>query len=486
MTTHADTNVSDNHADFSEPGQINAVFASQQARAVQLRQSTAAERIAKITRLRDAVLARQDDIYAAMRADFNKPEAEVDLGEIMIVKQEANHAIKQLKQWMKPKKVKPTAALLGTSSYIKYEPRGVCLIISPWNFPLMLLFGPLISAIAAGNTAILKPSEMTPQVSQLQKEIIESIFTEDEIAIFLGDAKVSTALLALPFDHCFFTGSPAVGKIVMTACAKHLTSVTLELGGKSPTIVDQSADILKTAGSLIFGKCGNMGQACTAPDYALVEAGTQDALVAALQNVIERRYGNTAEAQKNNADLARIINIRHAERIAHLVQDALDKGATLAYGGDIDIEGRWIQPTVLTDVPDDADIMHEEIFGPVLAIKTWQNLDEAIQLINSKPKPLALYVYSSQQSVIDKVLNETSSGDAGINACMMHFLNHNLPFGGVNNSGIGNAHGHHGFLAFSHERSVIRDKFAATAKTMPPYNEKTRKFIQFILKWMAR
>lgn len=472
--------------DSNSANEIQRIFSAQQRKAVELRQSSAEQRIEKIKKLRDAVLAHQDDIYSAMRSDFNKPEAEVDLGEIMLVKQDANYAIKQLKKWMKPKKVKATPALFGTSSYIKYEPRGVCLIISPWNFPLMLLFGPLISAIAAGNTAMLKPSEMTPAVSALQRKIIQSVFPEDEVAIFLGDADVSQRLLELPFDHCFFTGSPAVGKIVMSACAKHLTSVTLELGGKSPAVIDSTANLGKTAGSLIFGKCGNNGQACTAPDYALVEAETEAALVQELIGVIESRYGDTLEKQRATPDLARVINQRHAQRLHNLIQDALDNGATLAYGGDRDVENCWIQPTILTNVPDDAKIMHEEIFGPILAVKTWTILDDAIAFINSKPKPLALYVYSKQQNVIDKVLGETTSGDAGINACMMHFINHHLPFGGVNNSGIGNAHGHHGFLTFSHERSVLRDKFAATANTMPPYDAKTRKFIRFVMKWLAR
>lgn len=482
------TNTAENILTFSTANadDIARVFNLQQQTAVKLRRSTAEARIAKIEKLRDAVLENQDAIYAAMRSDFNKPEAEVDLGEIMIVKQDAHYAIKQLKQWMKPKKVKTTPALFGTSSYIKYEPRGVCLIVSPWNFPLMLLFGPLISALAAGNTAILKPSEMTPAVSELQRKIIQETFPEDEVAIFLGDAEVSKTLLDLPFDHCFFTGSPAVGKIVMGACAKHLTSVTLELGGKSPAFVHPSADLDKTAGSIIFGKCGNMGQSCTAPDYALVDPSVEADFVAALQKTIEQRYGDTLEKQKATPDLARIINQRHAKRLDRLIQDAIDKGATVAFGGDRDVDTCWIQPTVLTNVPDDAEIMHEEIFGPILAIRTWQSLDDAIALVNSKPKPLALYVYADDQSVIDKVLNETTSGDAGINACMMHFVNHHLPFGGVNNSGIGNAHGHHGFLTFSHERSVLRDKFAATANTMPPYTEKTRKFIRFVMKWLAR
>ncbi|MGJ8668892.1 MAG: aldehyde dehydrogenase family protein [Oceanococcus sp.] len=464
---------------------ISRVYQAQQQRAIALRQSSAAERMQLIRRLRDAVLERRDEIYQAMSTDFHKPEAEVDLGEIMVVVQEANDAIKHLKRWMKPQKVKATMALMGTQNHIRYEPKGVCLIVAPWNFPVNLLLGPLISCLAAGNTAMLKPSEMTPATSTLMEEIINSLFDEKDVAVFQGGADVSQSLLELKFDHCFFTGSPAVGKIVMAACAKHLCSVTLELGGKSPVFVDKSAKLADAAGSLAFGKCGNAGQACISPDYALVEASIRDALVAELSAVLDRRFGKGAEAQKQNADFARIVNVRHTQRIKALIDDALERGATLAYGGDVDVEARWVQPTILVDVPDDALIMQEEIFGPVFPIRTWQNVDEAINWVNAGEKPLALYVYSNDDAMIEKVIGQTSSGDAAINTCMVHFLNHNLPFGGANNSGIGKAHGYHGFKSFSHERSVVRDRYAMSQLTSPPYNALTMKIIKFVVRFFS-
>lgn len=492
-SNHSDTSTSNPMEDNTlEPlivkhngADMRRVFALQQVKALALRTSTSAERIAKIEQLCAAVLKRRDEIYAAMRADFNKPEAEVDLGEIMVVKQEAKDAIRHLKSWMKPQRVSANKMLLGTFNHVRYEPKGVCLIIAPWNFPVNLLIGPLISCLAAGNTAMLKPSEMTPATSRLMQEIIEGLFDESEVAVFQGAAETSQALLELKFDHCFFTGSPAVGKIVMAACAKHLTSVTLELGGKSPVVVEQSANLKDAAGSLAFGKCNNAGQACIAPDYALVEQAVRDEFVRELVKVIEQRYGDTLAKQQQTPDLARIINQRHTQRIADLIDDAVNKGATLAYGGDVDVDACWIQPCILLDVPPDADIMEEEVFGPVLPVQSWTTLSAAVGEINRREKPLALYVYSKDKDVIDQVINNTSSGDAAINTCMVHFLNGNLPFGGANNSGIGKAHGFHGFKSFSHERSVVRDRFAATQLTAAPYNRFTRWFIKFVIRWMA-
>ncbi len=469
----------------SDSLRMRSVHAQQRERALELRQSTAAQRIEAITRLRDAILARREDIYQAMAADFRKPEAEVDLGEVMVVVQEANSAIRHLKRWMKPRRVAPTAALLGTQNSVRYEPKGVCLIIAPWNFPVNLLIGPLISCLAAGNTAMLKPSEMTPATSSLMQEILEELFDERDVAVFQGGAEVSQSLLELKFDHCFFTGSPAVGKLVMAACAKHLCSVTLELGGKSPVVIDASAKLKDAAGSLAFGKCNNAGQACIAPDYALVESSARNTFVGELISVLEARYGNTLEQQKQTPDLARIVNQRHTQRIKALIDDALSRGAGLAYGGDVDVAQCWVQPTVLVDVPDDALILQEEIFGPVFPVRGWQQLDQAVAWINAGEKPLALYVYSQDEAVIRQVVEQTSSGDAAINTCMVHFLNHNLPFGGANNSGIGKAHGEHGFKAFSHERSLVRDRFAMSQLTSPPYDTLTMRIIKLVVRFFS-
>ncbi len=469
----------------SGQSEIERVFALQQARALELRTSDAAERIARIRRLRDAVLARREDIYAALQADFAKPEAEADLGEIMVVVQEANHAIRHLKRWMKPRKVAPTAPLIGTFSEIRYEPKGVTLIIAPWNFPVNLLFGPLVSAIAGGNTAIVKPSELTPNTSALSVEIIRSVFTEDEVAIFEGDAEVSQALLELPFDHCFFTGSPAVGKIVMAACARHLTSVTLELGGKSPVVIDASADIPAAARSLVSGKFQNAGQACIAPDYVLVHESVKEAFLAEFAAQVRRSYGADEAARAANPDLGRIVNQRHAARIQGLIDDALARGASAVIGGTVDVESRYVAPTLLSEVAPDSTILEEEIFGPVLPVIAYRELDEAIRYINARPKPLALYVYSRDDKAIRAVIGRTSSGDAAINTCVVHFVNHNLPFGGANNSGLGKAHGEYGFKAFSHERSVLRDRFALTGLFAAPYTPTVQRLIKLAVRFLS-
>ncbi len=465
---------------------IERVFAKQQAYALKLRSSTAAERIAKIKKLRDAVLARREDIYKACYDDFKKPEAEVDIGEIFAIVGEANHAIKSLRQWMKPVRVMPTKATLGTRSYIRYEPMGVNLIIAPWNYPINLTIAPLISAIAAGNTAILKPSEMTPYTSRLMKEIITELFDEQEVALFEGGVDTTTALLELPFDHIFFTGSPAVGKIVMAAAAKHLTKVTLELGGKSPTIIDKHVNVKNAAKSIAFCKFANNGQTCIAPDYVYVHEDVKAEFLAAISEHLKNTYGATTEAQEASPDYARIVNERHHERVKGILDDSVEKGATISVGGGIKGDGEnFVAPTVLSVEGTDSRIMQEEIFGPLLPVLGYTDTSEVIDYINANPKPLALYVYTKDQKFAQRVISETSSGDVCINTALVQYLHGNLPFGGVNNSGIGKAHGIYGFRTFSHERSVVRDIFASTLMMAPPYNNFVKRLIKFAIRFFT-
>lgn len=447
---------------------MQSVFARQGARAIALRSSTAAERIAKITQLRDSVLAHTDALYAAAYADFKKPPGEVDLAEILPICLEANDAIRHVKKWMQPTRVWPTLLTLGTSSQVQYLPRGRCLILSPWNYPVNLTFGPLVSAIAAGNTVMLKPSEMTPHLSALMARIVREVFAEDEVALLEGDASVAQALLELPFNHIFFTGSPAIGKHVMAAAAKHLASVTLELGGKSPTIVDASADIALAAQNTLWAKFANAGQTCIAPDHVYVHASVKEPFIAACREVLSKAFGSTPEAQKNSPHLARIVNARHTERINALLQDALGRGAKAVAGGAVDAEACFIAPTLLDGVPLDARIMEEEIFGPLLPIIAFDNLDEVIAQINAGPNPLALYIYSRTEANVQRVLQQTMSGGACVNHALMQFLQARLPFGGVNNSGLGSAHGLFGFKAFSHEKAVVRSQTALATKLFLP------------------
>ncbi len=462
---------------------IRRVFERQRETALRLRSSTRDERIAKIKKLRDAVLAHTEDFYRAGEADFKKPPAEVDLTEIFPVVAEANDAIRHIGKWMKPLKVWPTRSTLGLKAWVQYEPKGRCLIISPWNYPVNLTFGPLVSAIAAGNTAMLKPSEMTPNLSALMVRIVKEIFSEDEVAIFEGDVKVSTALLELPFDHIFFTGAPSIGKVVMAAAAKHLTSVTLELGGKSPTIIDQSADLKTAARNIIWAKYTNNGQTCIAPDHIYVHAAVKDEFVAHCKEALASSYGSDAQSQRKSPFLARVVNTRHTSRIKALLDDAKARGANTLAGGDVDEGNCYIAPTLLDNIPADAKIMSEEIFGPLLPILSFTNLDEVIRLINADQKPLALYVWSKTEANIQKVMKQTSSGGACINNTVIQFLHGNLPFGGVNNSGLGNAHGHFGFKSFSHERAVVRTQFLMSSMFYPPYTDGMRKIVKLLIKF---
>jgi len=458
---------------------IAAVFSKQRDTALLLRASTTAERKLKIERLRDALLAHKEEVIAAGWSDFRKPATEVELTEILPVVAEANDALRNLKSWMKPKGVWPSRMMMGTKGYIQYEPKGRCLIVSPWNYPINLSLGPLISAIAAGNTAIIKPSEMTPAAAAVIGRIVTEVFDPEEVAVIEGDAQAAQALLELPFDHIFFTGSPAIGKVVMAAAAKHLTSVTLELGGKSPTIIDASANIELAAKNILWAKFTNNGQTCIAPDHIYVHADVHDAFVAACQQVLKNVYGDNAQQSEY---LARMVNSRHAARVKSLLDDAVSRGAKVLAGGQTDDSDDYIAPTLLGSIPADATIMSEEIFGPLLPIIVYTDIQAVINKINAEPKPLALYVWSKNETMIDQVMRNTSSGGACINHCVVQFLHGNLPFGGVNNSGIGSAHGHFGFKAFSHERGIVRTRIMLAKMFFPPYTDLTRKLIAIFTK----
>ena len=475
------------HAEGSSEAQraeIKRIFALQQNRALQLRTSTTAERIAKLEMLRDTIADNLDAIREACYADFKKPSVEVDFAEVSVIQQEANHTIKHLKKWMKTRKVHGTLSMAGTTGWVRYEPKGVCLIIAPWNYPVNLMFGPLICAIAGGNTAILKPSELTPNVSALTAKLVRQMFSEDEVAIFEGDASTSQALLELPFDHTFFTGSPAVGKIVMAAAAKHLTSVTLELGGKSPVVIDETANLAKAARSLSMGKFQNAGQTCIAPDYVFVHESVHDEFVHEMKTTVQEFYGDSEADRKATADFPRIVNERHAGRVKSLIDSAVESGAKVEYGGETDLSTSYIAPTLLTAVSTDSDIMRDEIFGPVMPVLKYSDLQQPINHINNQPKPLALYVYSQNQENIDRVIENTSSGDSAINTCMMHFAHPNLPFGGANNSGIGKSGGIYGFKAFSHERAILRNRYSSISMLAPPYNDKVKRLVAFMMRWL--
>lgn len=445
--------------------------------------TTASERKAKLKALKYAIeVEYREKIREASFKDLGKSSAEADLTEVFPCVSEAKHAIRHVKSWMKPHKVSTPLSLLGSSSWIKYEPKGVCLIISPWNFPFNLTFGPLISAIAAGNCVIIKPSEMTPHSSAVMKEIIGKLFKENEVALIEGGIEASTALLELPFNHIFFTGAPSIGKIVMTAAAKHLSSVTLELGGKSPTIVDETANINNAAKMIAWGKFANNGQICIAPDYVFVHESKRQELTKALQNQLNDFYSEDTE---NSDSYARIVNERHFDRVKSYIDDAVKKGAKIAAGGKMVKEKKFIEPTIVEDAPLDSEVMTNEIFGPVLPIFSYQNLSEPIEYIQANEKPLALYVYSKNSNNINKIIDNTRAGGTCINNNDVHFFQHNLPFGGVNNSGIGKGHGKFGFEAFSNARGVLKQVLPSSLQLMmPPYTDFKRKLIELTIKWL--
>ncbi len=463
----------------SDPIEMKRAFDAQLSTALRWRESTAAERIARIKKLRDAMLAQREAFYSAFQQDYSKSPSEVEATEILPVLDEIRHIIGDLKSWMKPKGVWPTMTMIGTRAKVEYQPRGRCLIIAPWNYPLNLCFGPLASALAAGNTVILKPSEMTPAVSAVMAKVIREVFPEEEVALFEGSLPTSQALLDMPFDHIFFTGSPAVGKVVMAAAAKNLTSVTLELGGKSPTIVDETANLKLAAETLLWAKFTNCGQTCVAPDYVYVHETVKEEFISTCQRVLQERYGRTAAEQKASKDLTRVINQRHTQRIAGLLTDAVGRGAKARTGGEIDVAACYIAPTLLDQIPADATIMQEEIFGPLLPIIGYRDINVVIREINAQPKPLALYIWSRNKAHINAVVQRTSSGGACVNHAVMQFAHGNLPFGGVNNSGIGNAHGIFGFKAFSHERAVLRGTPLMLVKMFfPPFTPLRQKLIR--------
>lgn len=461
------------------------LFENQLYESISLRKSSHEERIFKLKKLRDWIKTHQTEIQQALWQDFNKPAPEVDLNEIFPVTSEINHAIKNLKSWMAQKKVSTPLPMIGTSAWIQFEPKGRSLIISPWNFPFNLTIGPLVSAIAAGCTAIIKPSEYSPNTSALISRMIKDLFEEHEIAVCLGELEVSSELLRLPFDHIFFTGSPAVGKIVMKAASQHLSSVTLELGGKSPVIIDSSADLKDAAQKIIWGKFVNCGQTCIAPDYILVQEDIKEEFIMQAKVQIQQYYDPHFKGIEKSPDYARIINLKHFERLQNMLNDALIKGAKTAFGGKTDTSSKYFEPTLITDINSEMAVFQEEIFGPLLPILSYKNIQEAVDLINSQPKPLALYYFGSNTYHSKKVLEETSSGNMVINDCVLHFLHNELPFGGVNNSGIGKAHGYHGFLAFSNEKGVLKQRVGLNNVSLlrPPYGTKAKQIIASLIKW---
>lgn len=406
-------------------------------------------RIAQLQKLKQAIVECQDDIVAAVKADLGRPafEAYFEIGALS----EIDLVLKKLKSWMKPQRVATGIELFPSSAWIQPDPLGVVLIIAPWNYPFSLLMTPLVGAIAAGNCAVLKPSEHAPHTSQVLAKMIKDTFPENYIAVVEGEAETSQRLLAEKFDHIFFTGGTAIGREVMKAAAEHLTPVTLELGGKSPCIVDSEIHFEHAAKRIAWGKFINAGQTCIAPDYLLIDRSIKAEFLTYLKQAIHNFYGDNPAV---SPDFGRLIHQRHFNRLANF----LDNGTTIL-GGQTDPDTRYIAPTLLDEITWQDPIMQEEIFGPILPILTYDNLDEAIKRVNDRPKPLALYFFSTNKQKQKRVLSSTSSGGACINETVMQVGLLTLPFGGVGESGIGRYHGKASFDTFSHHKSVLKHAF---------------------------
>lgn len=460
-------------------------FLHQKQYSLQLRKEPLCTRRDSLRALEKAIESRIPAIAAALAKDFSKPQAETLLTEIYPVLKEIHHTIKNLKKWSRPRPVGAPLGLIGTRSHIMAEPHGVCLIISPWNYPFNLCMAPLISAIAAGNCAFIKPSEFTPHTNQVLKDILQEAFREEHVAIIEGGVDTTQNLLKLPFDHIFFTGSTGTGKLVMEAASRNLSRVTLELGGKSPTIVDSSANLEDAAEKIAWAKFMNAGQTCVAPDYLLVQEEVLPLFKELLIKKIEAFYGVSAADRKSSLDFARIITRKHTERLQNLLSNAVKENAVVSFGGDIDSEAHYVSPTLLEKVDPRSHIMQEEIFGPILPLIPFRHFADVIHFINERPKPLALYVYTHSALNTKAIIQETSSGGLCINDSIIHLGNPNLPFGGIGDSGHGNYHGHFGFKTFSHEKAVLRQSRLGRILriTHPPYTAFKTNMINRLIHW---
>jgi aldehyde dehydrogenase (NAD+) len=422
-------------------------------------------RLAYLMALKSEIISKEQAIYDALKLDFKKSEYESFISEFGIVISELNLVIKNLNNWVKPESVKSSLLTFPSRDYIYKDPYGTILVIAPWNYPFLLAIEPLIMAIAAGNTVVLKPSELTKHTSQLITNMVENVFPKAYATSIQGGVETSTELLAQKWDYIFFTGSVSVGKIVALAAAKHLTPVTLELGGKSPCIIDDSVNLKLTARRLVWGKFLNGGQTCIAPDYVIIKSNIKKEFIEVVKTEITRAYG---EEPMNSPDFPRIINTKNTIRLG-----AMLKNVNVIFGGDIDEKTCYLSPTLIDEPALESDVMSDEIFGPILPILSYNTHEDIEHIIYHYEKPLSLYVFSNNKSFVNTILNKFSFGGGVINDVLIHFGNNKLPFGGVGNSGMGAYHGKLGFDTFSHKKAIIkRGNWVDPPIRYPPYKGK--------------
>lgn len=428
-----------------------------------------------LNRLREAISHFEEDILEALGRDLNRSKVDGYTTEIHHCIAEISFALRNLKKWMRPKRVGGSKLFPLSKGFVVSEPLGICLIISPWNYPFSLAILPLIASMAAGNCTVIKPSEISKNTETVISEMISEYFDENCVAVFCGGPEISKELLKEKFDYMFFTGGETIGKIVMKAAADNVTPVTLELGGKSPCIVDENCDFKKAAKRITWGKFLNAGQTCVAPDYLLIQKNVKDKLITGIQKCILEFYG---ENPQDSGDYGRIINENHFNRLNEFLKEG-----KVIFGGKTNCESRYISPTLITEIPEDAKIMKEEIFGPLLPILEYDQVSEAVDFINKRPKPLALYVFSRNKDFQQKIISETSSGGVCINDTIVHLTASRLPFGGVGHSGFGKYHGKTGFDTFSNQKSVLRQTLLFDIpRRFPPNDETNLKVLRTILK----
>lgn len=441
------------------------------------------ERVDALRRLEQALLKHKDDIIAAISQDFGGRPAEETLTlELFPVLNEIRHALGHLKRWMEPQRAPVAWQFWPGRARVIYQPLGVVGIIAPWNYPVFLSLAPLVGALAAGNHTMLKPSELAPATAGLMQSIVTELYPPEYVAVMLGEAEVAAAFACLPFDHLLFTGSARVGKLVMRAASENLTPVTLELGGKSPAIVHASYPVRDAATKIVMGKLYNAGQTCVAPDYVLVPQERKDQFLTEARAAVARLYPKLAA----NRDYTRILSVRHYQRLLGLVEDARRKGAEVLEVNPAQEEcspgNRVFPPTLLLNVNDDMQAMQEEIFGPVLPVAPYRELDEAIAFVNARPRPLALYYFDRSGRRIREVLGRTTAGGVTVNDCIFHVGQANLPFGGIGPSGMGQYHGFDGFETFSKRKGVfVQGRVTPLTLLRPPYGRPARWILRFLV-----
>jgi coniferyl-aldehyde dehydrogenase len=442
------------------------------------------ERMTQLERLKEALVERQRDIAGAISADFgHRSRHETLIGEVFLCVDGIREARRHLRSWMQPERRRTGLPFLPARSEVRYQPKGVVGVISPWNYPLQLAIMPLAGAIAAGNRVLLKPSEYTPQTAKLLRDLLRDALGDGTVAVITGGPKVGAAFAALPFDHLLYTGSTHVGRLVMKAAAPNLTPVTLELGGKSPAIVQRDYSPAHAAERIVAGKLFNAGQTCIAPDYLLAPTDRLQTLVEALTDQVKQAYPTLA----HNPDYSSIINEAHLRRLQGYLDDARDKGARIVRlnpaGETLEADGRKLAPHLLLDVTEDMQVMQEEIFGPLLPIVGYDELDEAIRYVNARPRPLALYYFDRDGERVDDLLERTVSGGVCVNDTLLQVGQDDLPFGGIGDSGMGAYHGRKGFETFSHQKSVVHQSRVNGVKLFsPPYNHLVDKLLGLFIR----